>query len=160
MAIEPAPHIMLVVAPYYRDITEQLVCGTVAELERAGATWERFDVAGAFEIPVAIAIALAAGATPGGRPRFDGYIGLGCVIRGETSHYDLICAETARGLQDLAIRHRLALGFGVLTCENAEQARVRAAVDRKNKGGEAARACLATLALKRRFEGEAGGADG
>ena len=148
MALEPAPHILLVVAPYYREISAQLVAGTVAELERAGATWERLDVAGAFEIPAAIAIAHHG---RGGRRPFDGYVALGCVIRGETSHYDHICTETARAIQDLAVVHHLAIGFGVLTCENGEQARVRAAVDRKNKGGEAARACLATLAVKQSF---------
>ena len=156
MAIEPAPHIMLVVAPYYRDITEQLVCGTVAELERAGATWERFDVAGAFEIPVAIAIALAAGATPGGRPRFDGYIGLGCVIRGETSHYDIVAGESARGLMDLGIRDGALIGNGILTTDSGTQARVRAAPDRpegKDKGGDAARAALALLQVRRCMEG-------
>jgi 6,7-dimethyl-8-ribityllumazine synthase len=149
MAFDPAPHVLLVVAPYYRDITEQLVLGAVTELERAGATWERHDVAGAFEIPTAIGIALAAEAR-GVRP-FDGYVALGCVIRGETSHYDHICNETARALMDLAVARQLALGFGVLTCENGEQARARAWVDRKNKGGEAARACLMTLELKRSF---------
>ena len=148
MAVEPAPHILLVVAPYYRDISEQLVAGTAGELERAGATWERLDVAGAFEIPAAISIAHHARS---GRRPFDGYVALGCVIRGETSHYDHICTETARAIQDLAVLHHLAIGFGVLTCENGEQARVRAAVDRKNKGGEAARACLATLAVKQSF---------
>ena len=146
MALEPAPHILLVVAPYYRDISDQLVAGTVGELERAGASWERLDVAGAFEIPAAISMAHHA------RNRsFDGYVALGCVIRGETSHYDHICTETARAIQDLAVTQHLAIGFGVLTCENGEQARVRAAVDRKNKGGEAARACLGTIAVKRSF---------
>lgn len=149
--LDPAPHIMLVVAPYYRDITEQLVQGATAEIEAAGGTWERFDVAGAFEIPVAIAIAMEAGERDPARRRFDGYVTLGCVIRGETSHYDLICEETARAVQDLALSHKAAIGFGVLTCENGEQARVRADVDRKNKGGEAARACLETLRLKTHF---------
>lgn len=150
MALSTAPHILLVVAPYYSDITEQLVLGAVAELERAGATWERLDVTGAFEIPTAISITLAA-QDRGLRRPFDGYVTLGCVIRGETSHYDHICNETSRALMDLAITRHLALGFGVLTCENGEQARVRAAVDKKNKGGEAARACLKMLELKQTF---------
>src|SRR3546814_12505062 len=78
----------------------------------------------------------------GGRRRFDGYIALGCVIRGETTHYDHICNEVARGLQDLAIRHCLALGFGVLTTENRDQAVARAWVERGNKGADAAKACM------------------
>ena len=148
MALQPAPHILLVVAPYYVDITEQLVTGAVRELEQVGATWERVDVAGAFEIPAAIGIAHH---SRGSRRGFDGYVGLGCVIRGETSHYDHICAETARAIQDLAISQHMAIGFGILTCENGEQARVRAAVDKRNKGGEAARACLSILELKQSF---------
>ena len=146
MALDPAPHILLIVAPYYTEITEQLVLGAVTELERAGASWERVDVAGAFEIPAAIGIAAR-----GKRRHFDGYIGLVCVIRGETSHYDHICTETARALQDLAVSRQLAIGFGVLTCENGEQARVRSSVDKKNKGGEAARACLSVIEVKQSF---------
>lgn len=151
MKLDPPPHVMLVVAPYYRDITEQLVEGAIAEIEAEGGSWERFDVAGAFEIPVAIAIAMEASEHGPARRRFDGYVALGCVIRGETSHYDLICEEAARAVQELALSHRAAIGFGVLTCENGDQARVRAAVDQKNKGGEAARACLETMRLKQHF---------
>jgi 6,7-dimethyl-8-ribityllumazine synthase len=142
------PHIMIAVAPYYRAITDQLLAGAAAEVERSGATHEVFEVGGAFELPVAVRIAHGTG-------RFDGYVTLGCVIRGETSHYDLICAETARGIQSLAVEHGLAIGFGVLTCENGDQARARADVSGKNKGAEAARACLATLALKAALAGAA-----
>ncbi|MGH6981060.1 MAG: 6,7-dimethyl-8-ribityllumazine synthase, partial [Stellaceae bacterium] len=85
------------------------------------------------------------------RQGFDGFIALGCVIRGETSHYDLICAECARGLQDLALHERLAIGFGVLTVESEAQALARARIDKKNKGAEAARACLSMVELKRRY---------
>ena len=148
MALQPAPHILLVVAPYYEDIVEQLVAGAVAELEKNGATWERVDVAGAFEIPMAVGVA---NKSRGNRRGFDGYVALGCVIRGETSHYDHICTETARAIQDLAVERHLAIGFGVLTCENGDQARIRAAVSKKNKGGEAARACLTTLKVKQAF---------
>jgi len=150
MVLDPAPHILLVVASYYQDITEQLVAGATAEVERAGATWERIDVAGAFEIPAAISIARQAGGIGGRRP-FDGYVAIGCVIRGETTHYDHICNEIARAFQDMAVIHRTAIGFGVLTCENGEQARVRADVARKNKGGEAARACLSVIGVKQAF---------
>lgn len=151
MPLAPAPHIMVVVAPYYRAISDQLFEGTTAALRDAGATWDRFDVAGAFELPVAVAIAVKGREFDTGQRRYDGYIALGCVIRGETSHYDLICDHTTRALQDLAVANRLALGFGLLTCENGEQAMARAAVDRKNKGAEAANACLRTIELKRTF---------
>jgi 6,7-dimethyl-8-ribityllumazine synthase len=139
------PRILLVEARYYARIADELLRGAVAALEEAGASHERVTVPGAFEIPAAIQFANLSG------PGVDGYVALGCVIRGETSHYDLICGECARGLQELALRERLAIGFGVLTVENEAQAMARARVDQKNKGGEAARACLAMVELKRRF---------
>lgn len=147
MSAGKSPRIMIAVAPYYREITNQLLAGAKAEIERVGGTHETFEVGGAFELPVAVRLARDTG-------RFDGYVTLGCVIRGETSHYDLICAETARGIQSLAVENGLAIGFGVLTCENGAQARARADVSGKNKGAEAARACLATLALKAALAGE------
>jgi 6,7-dimethyl-8-ribityllumazine synthase len=137
--------ILLVEARYYTHIADELLRGAVMELERAGLGHERVTVPGAFEIPAAIQFAHLS------RAGFDGYVALGCVIRGETSHYDLICAECARGLQDLALRERLAIGFGVLTVENEAQALARARIDKKNKGGEAVRACLAMIDLKRRY---------
>jgi 6,7-dimethyl-8-ribityllumazine synthase len=143
-------HIMIVEAPYYAHIAEELARGATAALDVAGATYERFAVPGAFEIPGAIRIALAAGENFG-RRRFDGFVALGCVIRGETTHYDYVCGESARGLQDLILQHGAAIGFGILTVENEAQALARAAVDRKNKGGEAVRACLAMIALRRQF---------
>ena len=110
--------------------------GALAELDKAGATHERLSVPGALpEIPAAIHFAYRSG------QNFSGYVALGCVIRGETSHYDLVCGECARGIQDLTVRENLAIGFGVLTVENEAQALARAMVDRKNKGGEAVRAC-------------------
>ncbi len=140
-----ATRVLLVEARYYTHIADELLRGAVAELERLGIVHERVTVPGAFEIPAAIQFAHLSHAG------FDGYVALGCVIRGETSHYDLICTECARGLQDLALRERLAIGFGVLTVENEAQALVRARIDKKNKGGEAARACLAMIDLKRRY---------
>ena len=137
--------VLLVEARYYAHIADELLRGAAAELERAGIAFERVTVPGAFEIPAAIQFAHLS------RSGFDGYVALGCVIRGETTHYDLICAECARGLQDLAVRERLAIGFGVLTVENEAQALARARVDKKNKGGEAVRACLAMIELKRRY---------
>ena len=139
------PHILLVEAPYYAHIAGDLRRGAERALAAAGATHECVAVPGAFEIPAAIATAARAGG------RFDGFVALGCVIRGETTHYDHICAESARGLQDLAVRHGLAIGYGILTVENEAQALLRASPDGRDKGGEAVRACLALVALKRRF---------
>ncbi|MGH7090604.1 MAG: 6,7-dimethyl-8-ribityllumazine synthase [Stellaceae bacterium] len=139
------PHILIVEARYYAHISDELLKGATAALDAAGASHERLAVPGAFEIPTAIAFAAR------GRAHYDGYVALGCVIRGETSHYQHVCQESARGLQDLAFRDGIALGFGILTCENEGQALARAGADKRNKGGEAARACLAMVALKRRF---------
>ena len=143
-----SPHILLVEAPYYTHIAEQMRRGAERALASAAATHEVVTVPGAFEIPAAIG--LVARATP----RFDGFVALGCVIRGETTHYDHICAESARGLQELAVRDGLAIGYGILTVENEAQALVRASVEGRDKGGEAVRACLALVDLKRRLAGE------
>ena len=136
------PHVLVVEARYYAEIGELLLAGTRAALKAAGATFDHVTVPGAFELPAAVAMAIEGG-------RHDGYVALGCVIRGETSHYDLVCNEAARGLNDLAVRHQAAIGFGVLTCDDGDQARRRADPKDKNKGGEAARACLAMIALRR-----------
>ncbi len=145
-----APHVLIVESRYYERIADELLRGAEAELQRAGATFQRVTVPGAFEIPAAVSLAQRAGETAGGA-RYDGYVTLGCVIRGETSHYDYICGESARKLQDLACDRGLALGYGILTCENGDQAWERARVDGKNKGGDAAQACLSMLRLKRAF---------
>jgi 6,7-dimethyl-8-ribityllumazine synthase len=142
------PHILLVEAPYYTHIADQLRKGAERALAAVGATHEIISVPGAFEIPAAIGLAARAS------DRFDGFIALGCVIRGETTHYDHICAESARGLQDLAARDGLAIGYGILTVENEAQAVARASAERRDKGGEAVRACLALVNLKRRLAGE------
>ena len=145
------PHILVVEARFYEDIADALYAGAKGVLDEAGVTHERVEVPGAFEIPAVVRMAIKSMDFFAGRKRFDGYVALGCVIRGETSHYDYVCGESARMLQDLACRHTLALGYGILTCENEEQAWVRAAVDQKNKGGDAAAACLAMLDVKRQF---------
>jgi 6,7-dimethyl-8-ribityllumazine synthase len=142
-----SPHLLLVEAPYYAHIAALLREGAERALAKAGATCEIVSVPGAFEIPAAIALAARAA------ERFDGFVALGCVIRGETTHYDHICAETARSLQDLMVRDGLAAGYGILTVENEAQALVRAAPDGRDKGGEAVRACLALVELRRRFQG-------
>ena len=145
------PHIMVVEARFYADIADELVRGALQELDKAGVTYERFAVPGVFEVPAAIQYAVRSMHFFAGRKRFDGYVALGCVIRGETTHYDYVCTESARGLQDLALKYTLAIGYGILTVENREQAWARALVDQKNKGGGAARACLDMLELKRHF---------
>jgi 6,7-dimethyl-8-ribityllumazine synthase len=142
---------MIVEARFYDDIAEALVEGAVSALEEGGASYERHEVLGAFETPAAVAYAIRAMAFDSARRRFDGYVVLGCVIRGETSHYDIVCNESARALQELAVRYALALGYGILTCENRDQALKRARKDGYDRGGHAARACLAMIELKRRF---------
>lgn len=137
--------ILIVAARYYEAIVDDLVAGARAALAAAGAECEVVDIPGAFEAPGAIAFAAQSGA-------YDGYIALGCVIRGETSHYDYVCGESARGLMDLAIQDGLPIGYGILTVENAAQAAERASPRGRDKGGEAARACLAMLALRNRFD--------
>ncbi len=137
--------VLVVAAPFYEDITEELVRGARAVLDGAGVETTVVEVPGAFEIPGAIAMA-ESGAHP-----FDGYVALGCVIRGETSHYDYVCGESARGLMDLSLSG-VPVGYGIITVENIRQARERAHTDRKNKGADAAKACLAMIALDKRFQ--------
>lgn len=141
------PHLLLVEAPYYAHLATLLRQGAERAVAAAGATCEAVSVPGAFEIPAAIALAARS------VERFDGFVALGCIIRGETTHYDHICAETARALQDLAVHDGLAAGYGILTVENEAQALARAAPEGRDKGGEAVRACLALIELKRRFHG-------
>lgn len=145
------PHLLIVEARFYEDLADELVRGAAGALAAAGATYDRVSVPGAFEIPGVIRFALD-GMKVGGT-HYDGFIALGCVIRGETTHYDYVCQESARGLQELAVREGVALGYGILTVENDDQAWARARVSEKNKGGDVARAALAMIALKRRFLG-------
>lgn len=145
------PHIMVIEARFYEDLADELARGAIAELDKAGATYQRVAVPGCLEIPAAIKYAVRSMDFYSARKRFDGYVGLGVVIRGETTHYDIVCNESARGLQDLALQYTLAVGNGILTVENREQAWVRAGTGNKNKGGFAARACLDMIELKRQF---------
>jgi 6,7-dimethyl-8-ribityllumazine synthase len=137
-------HILIVTSPYYTEISDELSKGTKAALDEAGATYEEISVPGAFEIPAAIRFALDS-------KKYDGYIALGCVIRGETTHYDYVCGESARGLMELATAHKAAIGYGILTVENMEQAMVRAHVKQGNKGKDAADACLRLIELKKHY---------
>ena len=140
----PGARLLLVIAPYYRDIADELQRGAEAVASEAGATLDRVFVPGAFEIPAAIALAART-------KTYDGFVALGCVVRGETSHYDYVCGESARGLMELSTRKRLAIGYGILTVDTIAQAEERANPMRGDKGGEAMRAALAMIALKRRF---------
>ena len=137
------PRILILDARFYGDIADQLVAGAAAALDAASVEvgHERISVPGAFELPAALAMAIPTG-------RYDGFVALGCVIRGETSHYDHVCAASAHGLATLAARHGIALGFGVITAETRAQAWDRAAVDRRNRGAAAAEACLAMMAVR------------
>ncbi len=138
-------NILIVAADFYKDITAALVQGASEELQKQGHTFEVLSVPGAFEIPAAIAFALEGGEL------YDGFVALGCVIRGETTHYDYVCIESARGINELAIYQQAPIGYGVLTVENEEQAWERALPSRKNKGKAAVEACLTMLAIKNRF---------
>jgi len=142
--------ILIVEARFYEDIADELVAGAADALARSGAQVDRVAVPGAFEIPAAVGFA-EQGGDLGSGPLYDGYVALGCVIRGETSHYDYVCGESARGLQLLALERTLAIGYGILTTETREQAWKRAARDQGDKGADAARACLAMVGLRRRF---------
>jgi len=142
---------MIVEARFYEHISDMLMAGVAAELERQGATYDRYEVSGAFEIPGAIRIAIEAHRLEKDTPFYDGYIALGCVIRGETTHYETISAESARGLMDLTLEFGAALANGILTVENEAQAVARASLHDKNKGREFAQACLTMVELRRKF---------
>lgn len=139
-------HIAIVIADFYEDIARELLLGARALLESRNHSWEVVKVPGAFEIPAAVRFASES-------QKFDGFVALGCVIRGETTHYDYVCLESARGLQDLAIRDGLCIGYGILTTEDKAQAMVRASVDNGNKGRDATEACLRMIELKQHFTG-------
>lgn len=146
----PAPRVLIVAAPYYRAIADDLIAGAEAVLRQAGASIEVIEVPGALEIAPAIGHAAASGA-------FEGYIAIGCIIRGETTHYETVCEESARGLTLLGVQQGLSIGNAILTVENKAQAEVRADPARSNKGGGAAEAALHLVALARRFRGKASG---
>ncbi len=147
--MQERPHVLIVEATFYPEIAAELAKGCTAVLDEADVTYERHAVPGAFEVPAAIRYAIRSMEVRAATTRFAGFVALGCVIRGETDHYDHICREASRALMDLGIDYSVAIGFGILTCESYEQAMVRAAVDQKNKGADAARACLRMMELKR-----------
>ena len=133
--------ILIAEARFYNALADALVEGAIHVLEEAGCQYERMQVPGVLEIPVAIAYAAQTG-------KYDGYVALGVVIRGETTHYDIVCGESARGLMDLGVRDGLAIGNGIQTVENEQQAWARCNRLDKDKGGGAAKAALALLGLR------------
>lgn len=135
--------ILIIEARFYPHISDALLDGATAAIEAAGAQFERIAVPGALEIPSAILFAARAG--EGAGRSFDGYVALGCVIRGDTYHFEIVANESAHGLMQLALQHGLCIGNGILTCESEEQAMLRASRDGHDKGGGAARACLALV---------------
>ncbi len=134
------PRVLIIEARYYNHINDQLLEGAKLALDEGGASYDVLTVPGALEIPAALNMSLPRG--------YDAYVVLGCIIRGETSHYDVVQNESARGVYSLVMIHKLALGNGILTVENEAQALARSGVARKNKGGEAAKAALRMLDIK------------
>jgi 6,7-dimethyl-8-ribityllumazine synthase len=144
--------VLVVEARFYEDISDALWAGAKRALDEAGVTYERVTVPGALEIPPAIAIAVDAAAR--GARAYDGVVALGCVIRGDTSHYDIVAGESARALMGLAVARGLPIGNGILTVDKEAQAWARARPEEMDKGGGAAKAALALIALKRGFPGQ------
>jgi 6,7-dimethyl-8-ribityllumazine synthase len=134
--------VLIVEARFYPEISDALYEGAASALKAAGVASDRIEVPGALEIPAAIAFAAG---------QYDGFVALGCVMRGETYHFEIVSNESAHGLMDLMLRERLCIGNGILTVEDEEQAMHRARPDGGDKGGDAARACLALMTLKGRF---------
>ena len=138
--------ILIVEGRFYSELSDELLRGAADAITAVGAEYDVITVPGALEIPAVIAIAEKAGG-------YDGYVALGCVIRGETYHFEIVSNESSRGLMELATRKRLAIGNGILTVEDEEQAWARARVSEGDKGGGAARACLEVLSIRSRLLG-------
>ncbi len=141
--LEKPAKLLIVVAPFYRDIADNLIVGATAEIVATGATYDLVEVPGALELPTAIGIAERLS-------NFDGYVALGCVIRGETTHYETVCNDSSRGITLLGLQG-LCVGNGILTVENRDQAEARADPARMNKGAGAAAAALHLIALTRKW---------
>ena len=141
-----APRILLIRAPYYRDVVDGMTKAAIAILDSVAAKVQTIDVAGAFELPQAVRIALR------GKPHFDGFVALGCVVRGETDHYEFICNTAMDGLMQVALQYGICLGTALLTVDTVEQAQARSRETGANKGAEAAVACLKQIAIARLLE--------
>jgi 6,7-dimethyl-8-ribityllumazine synthase len=144
-------HVLIIEARFYEDLADALLDGAKAALEEAGATYDVVSVPGALEIPAVVCFALD-GADAGGT-EYDGFVALGVIVRGDTYHFDVVANESSRGLTDLALEGSLAIGNGILTTENLDQAWARARRTEGDKGGFAARAALTMIALRERFGG-------
>ena len=142
--------VMIVESRYYEDIATELLKGAKRALDEAGVAYDVFEAQGALEIPAAVAIAYDGGKKT--RKAYDGAVALGCVIRGETSHYDIVAGDSARALMDFSVAYRFPVGNGILTVDTDAQAQRRANTAKDDKGGSAARAVLSLIALKRQFE--------
>lgn len=151
MADETAPHILIVEARFYDDMADALLDGATHALQAAGATYDVVTVPGALEIPSAIAMALDA--ADNGGTEYHGFVALGMVIRGETYHFDIVANESSRAIMDMTVSESLAIGNGILTVENDEQAWARVRRSEKDKGGFAARAALSMIALREKLNG-------
>ncbi len=136
--------ILVVSANFYDKISAMLLEGATKKIIEMGYDFEVIEISGAFEIPTVIAIAKDS-------KKYDGFVALGCVIRGETTHYDYVCLESARGLNELAFKEKLAIGYGIITVENEAQAIARADINQKNKGGFAAQVCIEMMKIKEKF---------
>jgi 6,7-dimethyl-8-ribityllumazine synthase len=152
MSEEPV-RILIVEARFYDDLADALLEGAADALKAFGAEYDVVSVPGALEIPAAIMFAEEGGHRPTGTTRYDGYVALGTVIRGETYHFEIVSNESARGLTDLALSRKLCIGNGILTTEDEEQAWARARMSEGDKGGGAARAVLAMIELKQQLMG-------
>jgi 6,7-dimethyl-8-ribityllumazine synthase len=152
--IEIKAHVLIIESRYYAAVADALLEGALAELKASGATYEKVVVPGALELPQALAQAVAAGLIPAeeANARYDGAIVLGCVIRGETSHYDIVCNNANHWLMEIAMQACVPLGNALLTVDTEAQAMARATGGRKGKGGDAVRACLSLVQLARAFE--------
>ncbi|WP_332065621.1 6,7-dimethyl-8-ribityllumazine synthase [Bartonella sp. CB189] len=144
--ISKNPHILIIEARFYNEISDALLDGAVDTLQKAGSSYDVVTVPGALEIPGAIAFAEKNSKVP-----YDGYVALGCIIRGETYHFEIVANNSCRALMDLTIHQHLAIGNGILTVEDEKQAWIRAKKNEKNKGGFAAEAALCMITLKKRF---------
>jgi 6,7-dimethyl-8-ribityllumazine synthase len=136
--------VLIVEARYYDEIADQLLAGASQALKEAGATFDVVTVPGSLEIPAAIAIVVDRV-----KPKYDGVVALGCVIQGDTFHFDVVAVQSARALMDISVARQLPVGNGILTVDTESQAQARAGLDEGNKGGEAAKAALALIGLKR-----------
>jgi 6,7-dimethyl-8-ribityllumazine synthase len=144
-------HVMIVESRFYPNLADEMAQGAIQVLEEAGATYERFEVPGCLEIPSAVLYGITMKQYRPARRRFDGYVALGCVIKGETYHFEVVANESARGLQNLSTRYAIALGNGIITAYTEEQAMERASLSGGNKGADAAKACLSLIGLKGRL---------